>query len=182
MSIYKLISRTRYLVLIPIIALAIMSAAMFIFGSVRLVSFIIEGLLGFGTSSDPEVFPIAEVVEFVHQFLVGTVLYITAIGLYQLFIRDVELPEWLEVRSIEELETNLIGMTVVVLAVNFLGIVFTDVGVNILDHGIGIGVTIAALSFFIAVRTWSERNKSSKHAAQTQTDPDGDRQPPDAAD
>ena len=67
---------------------------------------------------------IFEVVEYVHTFLIGTVLYITAVGLYQLFIKEVEFVGWLKIESTEELETNLIGVTVVVLAVNFMGAVF----------------------------------------------------------
>ena len=65
-----------------------------------------------------------EVVEYVHTFLVGTVLFITAVGLYQLFITDVKFPGWLRIDSTEDLETNLIGVTVVVLAVNFMSRAF----------------------------------------------------------
>jgi uncharacterized membrane protein YqhA len=36
-----------------------------------------------------------------------------AIGLYQLFISEIPLPKWLQIDDIEELETDLIGMTVV---------------------------------------------------------------------
>ncbi|NIV35116.1 MAG: YqhA family protein, partial [Anaerolineae bacterium] len=42
---------------------------------------------------------IFEVVEFVHLFLVGTVLYITAVGLYQLFIKEIKFPQWLKIDS-----------------------------------------------------------------------------------
>ncbi len=52
---------------------------------------------------------IIEVVEFVHIFLVGTVLFITAIGLYQLFIHEIQFHSWLHIDNVEELETNLIG-------------------------------------------------------------------------
>ena len=67
---------------------------------------------------------IYEVVEYVHTFLIGTVLYITAVGFYQLFIQEISFPSWLKIESTEELETNLIGVTVVVLAVNFMGAIF----------------------------------------------------------
>ena len=63
---------------------------------------------------------IYDVVKYVHTFLIGTVLYITAVGLYQLFVKEIDFPAWLKVESTEELETNLIGVTVVVLAVNFM--------------------------------------------------------------
>lgn len=46
-----------------------------------------------------------------HQFLVGTVLYITAIGLYQLFVADIKMPGWLQIDSPDELEGSLISVT-----------------------------------------------------------------------
>jgi uncharacterized membrane protein YqhA len=72
------------------------------------------------------------VVEFVHIFLVGTVLYITAIGLYQIFVHEIKFPNWLKIDSTEELETNLIGVIAVVLAVNFMGAVFVGGKENLL--------------------------------------------------
>ena len=98
---------------------------------------------------------IFEVVEFVHTFLVGTVLYITAMGLYQLFIREIDFPRWLKIDSTEELETNLIGVTVVVLAVNFMGAIFARGTENLLQYGAGIALPIAALGLFVGLRAWS---------------------------
>jgi uncharacterized membrane protein YqhA len=100
---------------------------------------------------------IFEVVEFVHLFLVGTVLYITAIGLYQLFVHEIKFPNWLKIDSTEELETNLIGVTVVVLAVNFMGAVFVGGKENLLDFGAGIALPFAALGVFLGLRAWSTK-------------------------
>jgi uncharacterized membrane protein YqhA len=106
-----------------------------------------------------------QVVEFVHQFLIGTVLYITALGLYQLFIQELQFPTWLKIDSTEELETNLIGVTVVVLAVNFLSIVFSGAEINLLNYGAGIALPIAALALFIGLRA-----RSTQIARQIETE------------
>ena len=100
---------------------------------------------------------IFEVVEYVHLFLVGTVLYITAIGLYQLFVHEIRFPNWLKIDSTEELETNLIGVTVVVLAVNFMGAVFVGGSEDLLEYGAGIALPIAALGVFLGLRAWSTK-------------------------
>jgi hypothetical protein len=50
---------------------------------------------------------IFEVVEHVHIFLVGTVLYITAIGLYQLFVRPIDFHGWLRIESTDQALLNL---------------------------------------------------------------------------
>ena len=115
---------------------------------------------------------IFEVVEFVHLFLVGTVLYITAIGLYQLFINEIKFPNWLKIDSTEELETNLIGVTVVVLAVNFMGAVFVGGKENLLDFGAGIALPIAALGIFLGLRAWSTKlNKETPKEESQEKEP-----------
>ena len=96
-----------------------------------------------------------EVVEYVHTFLIGTVLYITAVGLYQLFVKEIDFPAWLKVESTEELETNLIGVTVVVLAVNFMGAFFAGGTDDLLQYGAGIALPIAALGLFVGLRAWA---------------------------
>ena len=110
---------------------------------------------------------IFEVVEYVHTFLIGTVLYITAVGLFQLFIKEIDFPNWLKIDNTEELETNLIGVTVVVLAVNFMGAMFAG-GIeteNLLNYGIAIALPIAALGIFVALRAWSSKmNKEAERA------------------
>lgn len=112
-----------------------------------------------------------------HTFLIGTVLYITAVGLFQLFIKEIDFPDWLKIDSTEELETNLIGVTVVVLAVNFMGAMFSGGGTeNLLNYGLAIAFPIAGLGVFVALRAWSSKlNKESdvlmgEHRASVQSE------------
>jgi hypothetical protein len=63
-------------------------------------------------------------------------------------------------------------VTVVVLAVNFLAVVFTRENVDFLSQGIGIALPIAALGFFVAMRAWAarqERERVQEHNQQFQT-------------
>ena len=168
----RLLTGTRYLVVIPILGLAIAASFFFIFGGWGLIKLLFELLLfalnlgGHGVAELDRGLIIFEVVEFVHTFLVGTVLYITAVGLYQLFIDEIKFPDWLRIDSTEELETNLIGVTVVVLAVNFMGAVFVGNTESLLTMGAGIGFVIAALALFIGLRAWS--TKLSKEASSSE--------------
>lgn len=151
---------SRYLIIIPILGLALAAMFFFIFGGIGLIRLLIEylaGVLGFiePTLESGHNVIIFEVVEFVHSFLIGTVLYITAVGLYQLFIKEIDFPVWLKIENTEELETNLIGVTVVVLAVNFMGQVFSGGTENLLNYGAGIALPIAALGLFVGLRAWS---------------------------
>lgn len=169
----RVLTATRFLVIFPILGLAVAASFFFIFGGYGLIELLVELLLGIfhlAGQQPAEVekgLIIFEVVEYVHTFLVGTVLYITAIGLYQLFIHEIKFPDWLQIDSTEELETNLIGVTVVVLAVNFMGAVFVGNRENFLDFGAGIGIVIASLALFLGLRAYS--TKIAKEASLIET-------------
>ena len=159
---------TRYLIIIPIVGLGLAAAVFFVFGGIGLIRFLIESLavlVGLAEPHAEELPFVIEVVEFVHTFLIGTVLYITSIGFYQLFIKEIDFPGWLKIDSTEELETSLIGVTVVVLAVNFLAVVFTGDNVDLLSQGAGIALPIAALGMFLGLRAWGARQDLDRHEA-----------------
>jgi uncharacterized membrane protein YqhA len=166
-----LLLKSRYLILLPILGLALAAGTFFVFGGVGLIKLLYESVLGV-------IYPahraadmsqgqfIYEVVEYVHTFLIGTVLYITAVGLYQLFVQEINFPTWLKIESTEELETNLIGVTVVVLAVNFMGAIFAGSAESLLQYGAGIALPIAALGVFVGLRTWAT-NSTKRSARET---------------
>jgi uncharacterized membrane protein YqhA len=157
----RLLISTRYFILLPIIGLALAAVFFFIFGGIGLIKVLVhlpgEVLNSAAHSPEARSAVIIEVVEFVHVFLVGTVLFITAIGLYQLFIHPIQFHSWLQTDNVEELETNLIGVLVVVLAVDFLGTVFVGQTENLLHYGAGIALPIAALGLFVGLRAWSNK-------------------------
>ncbi len=164
----KFISATRFLVIIPIIGLALTASVLFVLAGFGLIAFIIESAIELFSGHAEELIPIIQLVEFVHQFLVGTVLYITAIGLYQLFVNPVPMPGWLHIDSPDELEGSLISVTVVVLAVNFLGVVVTrNQQIDTLQYGVGIALPIAALSLFVGLRAFAKwmSHKTAEHEA-----------------
>jgi uncharacterized membrane protein YqhA len=76
-----------------------------------------------------------------------------ALGLYQLFVdHNVPLPPWLQVRTLEELKAKLLGVTVVLVSVSFVGfVVELDGNDNILEIGLSIAAVILAISIFLAV-------------------------------
>jgi uncharacterized membrane protein YqhA len=98
-----------------------------------------------------------ELIEITDIILLGTVLYIVALGLYQLFIdHNLVLPHWLKVNDLTDLKRDLIGVVVVLLGVSFLGEVVNWEGENtILPLGAGIALVIAALGFIL----WLTPNK-----------------------
>ena len=104
-----------------------------------------------------------DLIEITDIILLGTVLYIVALGLYQLFIdQSLALPRWLKVDDLADLKRDLIGVVVVLLGVSFLGEVVNWEGENdILPLGAGIALVIAALGFIL----WLTPNKNESNEA-----------------
>jgi uncharacterized membrane protein YqhA len=95
-----------------------------------------------------------EFIEMVDLFLLGTILLITSVGLYQLFMEpNMDLPEWLVVTDLEQLKFNLLAVIVVMLAILFLGKAAGDLaaGDGILEYGVAIAAVLAALALVVWV-------------------------------
>jgi uncharacterized membrane protein YqhA len=161
MKIVKFIAGIRFFVLIPVLGLAIAACILFIEGGIDLVHLLVE-MVAETAKTDTKSVIIVGIVEIVHLFLVGTVLFLTSLGLYQLFIQMLPLPAWLKINSIEELELNLVGLTVVVLAVNFLSVIFEEQEINLAVYGVGYALPIVALAYFMKIRS-EMRSSESEH-------------------
>ncbi len=62
-----------------------------------------------------------EFIEMTDLFLLGMVLYVVAIGMYQLFIDDdIAVPSWMRVSDLQDLKAHLVSVIIVLLAVSFL--------------------------------------------------------------
>ncbi len=93
------------------------------------------------------------VIEIVDLFLVATVTYIVAIGLYKLFIKEgeIKLPMKLTIKNLGDLEYKIIGVIITALAVTFLGLAASEEAEDLLNIGGGISLVIASLSLFILI-------------------------------
>ena len=107
-------------------------------------------------------------------FLLGTILFITAVGLQELFVdpglKDV-IPEWMSVSSLDQLKFNLLAVIVVMLAVLFLGVAAgfeLNEGVSILDYGMGIAAVIlaAGVTVYLFARVHHMAHEAEDHAIE----------------
>ena len=146
---------SRIMVIIAIFGLLLTSVFVIITGFAelfRIISFLMEGGL---LSEEAGTFLSVTVTEMIDLYLIGLVLIIIALGLYQLFIDpDIELPEWLDTPSFEALKGRLLVVVVVVLAVMFLGYAAeaTD-ALFIAGIGIAISLVIIACGYIINIHS-----------------------------
>lgn len=145
----KVFGFSRYLVLIAVIGLLIAAAAVLVFGGIMSVTVVLETFRHAEFNVEGARLFSTELIELIDLFLLGTVLLITSIGLYQLFIEPaIHLPEWLSVANLEQLKFNLVAVIIVMLTVLFLGAAATESasGVEMLAYGGGIALVILAIS------------------------------------
>ena len=157
----------RYLFVIPVVGCVLLMTGVVIMGMGRIFTAGAK-LLSAGDFSAKAVKIMAlAVIEIIDLFLVGTVAYITAIGLYKLFVSssEIELPMRLKIRNLKDLEDKIIGVIVAALAVAFLGqAAGAEEAAKLLSYGGGIALVIAALAFF--TRQGGEEAKSSEPGSE----------------
>lgn len=144
----KLAGWTRYLVAAPILGLfvaAIVLTWVAILDVCKITMEVFTGHLALQKT-------VVGFIEVADVFLLAVVLYIMSLGLYELFIDShLPLPEWLVVKSLEDLKEKLIGVVVVVLAIFFLGrVIEAQDPREVMYLGVGIAAIIGALAYFAA--------------------------------
>ena len=147
----KVLAGSRYFILIGVIGSFLASIALLIYGGLKTIGLIVNTFFGGDFSQTSAKYVAVGFIEILDLFLLGTVLYIIALGLYQLFIDDkLPLPAWMHLHTLTDLKVELINVIIVLLGVSFLGaVVQWDGSPNILALGLGIGAILAAYALLL---------------------------------
>lgn len=157
-------SYSRYLVLIAVIGLLVCSLGVFVFGGITTLTVVVQAFGHGEFNAEGARFFSTELIELIDLFLLGTILLMTAIGLYELFLDPgIPLPAWLSVSGIDHLKMNLIAVIIVMLAVLFLGEAGAEwrEGQTIMEFGVSIALVIVAAS--IAVYVFQRVHRALHH-------------------
>jgi uncharacterized membrane protein YqhA len=163
----RLIAATRYLIIVPSIGSFIAATALIIYGSVEIAQLIGESVTQGVDGKAAKVLAL-HFIEVVDLFLLATVLYIIALGLYELFVDDrLVLPHWLTIHDLDDLKNKLTGVVILVMGVLFLGQVVTwDGQRDLLHYGAAIALVIAALTYFLSQQHAKKKPASEGDAPQ----------------
>jgi uncharacterized membrane protein YqhA len=136
----RVVSSTRHLALAGVVFGLVAALAAFTWGGVKTVLLVIK--LGHGELDGMAM----GLVQIMDGFLIAAGLLIFALGLYELFVGDIALPQWLIIKDLDALKGRLAGVLVMVLAVAFLERL-ENAGETrgILDAGIGVALVSAVL-------------------------------------
>lgn len=111
-----MLEHARFVVAIGAVTSLGLSLACFAWASVKAVQFV-ELLFSAGSSADT---PLIKLFESVDTVLIGTVMLIIGVGLWELFIDDLDLPPALTMSSFDDLKAKVATTLILVLVVRFL--------------------------------------------------------------
>jgi uncharacterized membrane protein YqhA len=149
---HKLLVVGRYLLVVPVIGSLLLTVGVVLMGAGVIVER--AGNLwrhGEFSTKAAKLMSIT-VIETIDFFLVGALGYITAVGIYNLFIssRDEQILRRIKIEKLKDLEDKIIGVVVAALAVAYLGSVSQATeSVDVLNAGVGTALVIGALCLFM---------------------------------
>jgi uncharacterized membrane protein YqhA len=147
----SLLNGSRFLVLAAVVGSLAGAAALFIYGLVDTVVVIARTIATGEVSTTGAKQVMLYFIEIFDLFLLGTVMLIMALSLYELFFdSDLKLPARLEIHTFEDLKSNLVTVVIVVMAVTFLGqIVSWNGEAELFGFGVVVALVIAALNLYL---------------------------------
>ena len=140
----KLLERGGLVVIVPVITLFI-SAILFGFYGAYLAIETVVKFLAYPeyrevTTLAPKFFSVIDV------FLLAMVLYIFALGLYELFVGKLNVPEALSIESVDELKAKLASVVILFVAIAYVKLLVEWTNpVDTLLFGAATGILIAVL-------------------------------------
>lgn len=115
----RIVSSARFLALFGVFGLGLIASAAFLWGAAETVA-LIWSLATTLPSESADKAAMVGLLRGLDIFLIASVLTISAVSLYELFIGELDVPEGLVVRDLDALKAKVIGIVVVVMGVTFL--------------------------------------------------------------
>jgi uncharacterized membrane protein YqhA len=110
------IEKSKSLILIAVASSLLASAAAFVYGMIKTFTIILNFVISYGKDS----LGVIALLGLMDTFLIATVLFIFAMGMYELFIGTIDLPDWLIIRDLHDLKIKLSSVIILVMGIIFL--------------------------------------------------------------
>jgi uncharacterized membrane protein YqhA len=144
-----LIGRTRFVVLLAVVSVIMVSIALFIVGSGMAVQGVWHALVAVARGDLAATSITVNLLEVVSVLLKAVVFYLIGVGFYSLFIAPLNLTAALGIRSFNDLEIKVVSVVVVILSVTYLEhFIRWEQAVETLLFGVSLAVVVAALVLF----------------------------------
>lgn len=150
----KLLEYSRFLLVLPVIGSLLLTVSVVVSGVGMILveewNLVQQGEFSARTAKQLTV----TVIQTIDMFLLGAISYIVAVGIYKLFISQEEgqLLKRIKIENLADLEHKIIGVTVVALAVGFLGKAEEAADkMALLQGGAAVALVIGALCLFLRI-------------------------------
>lgn len=145
----RAIGRSRYVVLLAVIAVLLVAASLFLLGTFQAFIGIGNAWLNVARGQFNVTDLTVEFLELVSVMLKAVVFYIIGVGLYSLFIAPLNLTVSLGVESLNDLETKVVSVVIVILGVTFLEhFIRWEEPLETLQFGAAMALVVGALVLF----------------------------------
>lgn len=153
----RIVGLSRYLVLGAVLGFALLSIATFIWGGAKTV-LLFSDLLDGAWRKD---FSLVKLLQVIDTYLLAIVQLIVALGLYELFIGDLDLPDWLHIRSLDDLKKSVVDVLVIFVAIKGVEVLFdSGTSADRLRSVGAVALLIGALTMFRLVKVVSATRQS----------------------
>lgn len=113
MPLRRVFGPVRYIAIIAVVGLFATSLATFGWSVARTVLFVSDLFDGKWRSDDQ----VVSLLKTIDTYLLALVQLIIVVGLYELFIGELDVPDWLKIDSLDDLKKSIIDILVVFVAV-----------------------------------------------------------------
>lgn len=113
MPLRRVLGPARYIAIIAVVGLLATSVSTFGWSVARTVLFISD-LFDGKWRTDEQVIALLKTIDI---YLLALIQFIMVIGLYELFIGELDVPEWLRIDSLDDLKKSIVDILVIFVAV-----------------------------------------------------------------
>jgi len=161
----RILASSRYFIAFAVLGTFVAAIVLLVFGTLLAFDVALDGMFEEGLTEDTAKHLSVQFIEIIDIFLLATVLYIIALGLYSLFIDDdLPIPKWLQISTLDDLKEKLVSVVSVLLGVTFLGqVVDWDGSDDIVELGGAIALVIIALAIYAAVTNHIHLTSDAHH-------------------
>jgi uncharacterized membrane protein YqhA len=164
----NILAGSRFFIAIAVFGTFLSSVALIISGTISVIKTILDSIRDGETGVEASKHLAVDFLQLVDIFLLGTALYIIALGLYELFIDDsLPMPKWLIIATFEDLKEKLIGVIIVLLGVSYLGTAVTWTGG---DDIFNLGFATASVILALAIALYLSSKSHPPHHGSHHTD------------
>ena len=145
----QILGRSRFIVLLAVVAVMLVAVSLFLLGTIQAAAGVWNAWRGVIEGDVHSTNLTVEFLEIVTTMLKAVVFYLIGVGLYSLFVSPLNITVSLGVQTLNDLESKVVSVVVVILGVTFLEhfILWQD-PLATLQFGAAAALVVAALVLF----------------------------------